>query len=111
MRVITFRRATVLLSIILCTSFVSIAQTPTPTPKVDDEVIKVSSRLVVIPVSVTDAAGQAVVGLGTKDFSILEEGKAQTLENVGSADVVPLEIALLFDVSASTDPMFRFEQE
>lgn len=86
-------------------------QTPSPTPKADDEVIRVSSRLIVVPVSVTDAAGQAVPGLSIKDFKLREEGRDQPLENVGSADVVPLEIALLFDISASTDKMFAFEQE
>lgn len=83
----------------------------TPTPKQDDEVIKVNSRLVVVPVSVTDAGGQAVTGLSSKDFRVAEEGKNQTIENVGNADAVPLEIVLLFDISASTDAMFKFEQE
>lgn len=87
------------------------AQTPTPTPKVDDDIIKVESRLVVVPVSVTDAAGQPVLGLKGEDFRISEENKPQKIENLGSADVVPLEIAILFDISASTDPMFKFEQE
>ena len=94
-------------------SSIAISQTatPTPKPKVDDEIIKVDSRLVVVPVSVTDATGQAVTGLTAQDFRISEEGRNQTIESLGNADVVPLEIALLFDVSASTDPMFRFEQE
>lgn len=87
------------------------AQTPTPTPKEDEGVIKVESRLVVVPASVTDANGQPVQGLTKKDFRVVEEGKPQTIDNVGSADAVPLEIALLFDVSASTDAMFKFEQE
>ena len=88
------------------------AQTATPTPPPDEgEVIKVSSRLVVVPVSVTTPVGDPVLGLTEKDFRVLEEGKQQTLEKVGTADVVPLEIALLFDVSASTDAMFKFEQE
>jgi len=87
------------------------AQAPTPTPKVDDDIIKVESRLVVVPVSVTTADGQPVLGLTAADFTIAEEGKAQKIENLGSADVVPLEIALLFDISASTDAMFKFEQE
>ncbi len=52
-----------------------------------------------------------MLGLTAADFKIREEGREQSIENVGSADVVPLEIALLFDVSASTDPMFKFEQE
>ena len=90
-------------------------QTPTPTPQAkatpDDEVIKVESRLVVVPVSVTDANGQPVSGLKAQDFRLAEEGKNQTVESVGTADVVPLEITLLFDVSASTDTMFKFEQD
>jgi len=62
-------------------------------------------------VSVTDANGQPVTGLKTEDFRVLEEGKPQKLDHVGTADQVPLDIALLFDVSASTDAMFKFEQE
>ncbi len=94
-------------------TLISSAQTPKPTPKVTEEeaVIKVDSRLVVVPVSVTNANGEPVQGLTVKDFNILEEGRSQTIESVGNAENVPLEIALLFDVSASTDAMFRFQQE
>ena len=87
------------------------AQTPTPSPKIDDDIIKVESRLVVVPVAVTDSDGQPVLGLKASDFKIAEENRPQTIENLGTADVVPLEIALLFDISASTDAMFKFEQE
>ena len=89
------------------------AQTATPTPstRLEDQEIKIESRLVVVPVSVTDASGNPVTGLGKNDFTVVEEGKRQQVDNVGNADVVPLEIALLFDVSASTDAMFRFQQE
>src|SRR5205809_5340772 len=76
------------------------AQTPTPKPKpkTDDEVIKVDSRLVMVPVSVTDAEGRPVMGLTAADFRLSEENRPQTIENIRSADLVPLEIALLFDV-------------
>ncbi len=77
----------------------------------DDEVIKVESRLVVVPVSVTNAAGEPVLGLKAQDFRVSEENKPQVIDNVGNAENVPLEIVLLFDVSASTDAMFKFEQE
>lgn len=87
------------------------AQNPTPTPRLEDQEIKIESRLVVIPVSVTDAAGNPVTNLGKNDFSVIEEGKPQQIDHVGNADVVPLEIALLFDVSGSTDAMFKFQQE
>lgn len=108
---------TISLSLLLASFFAlsAFAQTPTPTPtpspKVDDEVIKINSRLVVVPVSVTDSTGNAVLGLMQQDFQVVEEGKPQTIDAVGAADKVPLEIALLFDVSASTDAMFKFEQE
>ena len=104
-----FRFGIVGILVLACIS--AFGQTPTPKPTPDDEVIKVDSRLIVIPVSVTDANGQAVTGLTAADFRIAEEGRGQTIDSLGSADIVPLEIALLFDVSASTDPMFRFEQE
>lgn len=97
---------------VILTTFAS-AQTPTPKPTVSDEdqIVKVNSRLVVVPVSVTDANGQAVPGLTVKDFRVSEENRPQTLDAVRTADEVPLEIALLFDVSASTDAMFKFEQQ
>lgn len=89
------------------------AQTPTPTPKISEEegVIKVESRLVVVPVSVVNPNGDPVTGLKAGDFRIAEENRPQVIESLGTAEDVPLEIALLFDVSASTDAMFKFQQE
>jgi VWFA-related protein len=107
-------RLTRLIFVISCITFAAKAQTaPTPTPRIveDNEVVKVNSRLVVIPVSVTDSAGQPVTGLKAADFRVAEDGRPQTVDSVATADAVPLEIVLLFDVSASTDAMFRFEQE
>ena len=105
------RPAFIVFLMIVCSLSV-FAQTPKPTPTSDDdEVIKVNSRLVVVPVSVTDASGQPVLGLKAQDFRVLEENKSQQIEQVSDAEKVPLEIILLFDVSASTDAMFKFEQE
>ncbi len=102
-----------LFALITIFSFTVFAQNPTPTPPVenDDEPIKVSSRLVVVPVSVTDASGQPVLGLTEKDFFVAEENRPQTIERVSDADKVPLEIAILFDISSSTGSMFQFQQE
>jgi len=111
---LNLRRVVFIFLLVLAASTLSRAQTPSPTatPKIseDDTVVKVSSRLVVVPVSVTDASGQPVPGLKIDDFRIAEEGRQQKLDSVGTADKVPLEIVLLFDVSASTDAMFKFEQ-
>ena len=96
----------------ICATVSIFAQTtPTPTPKVEEEVLKIESRLVVVPVSVTDANGLPVTGLKAQDFRIAEENKNQEIAQVSDAEKVPLEIALLFDISASTDSMFQFEQE
>ncbi len=102
-----------LFALITIFTFTGFAQNPAPTPPIenDDEPIRVSSRLVVVPVSVTDAAGQPVLGLTERDFFVSEENRPQAIERVSDADKVPLEIAILFDVSASTDAMFQFQQE
>ncbi len=91
------------------------SQTPvgTPPPLIveDTNVIKIESRLVMIPVSVTDGNGKPVKGLSIENFHVKEENRTQEITDVSPAEKIPLEIALLFDISASTDPMFRFEQE
>ncbi|CAN5287781.1 hypothetical protein BH10ACI1_BH10ACI1_10780 [soil metagenome] len=106
-----FQRLFIYSAIILSFAFSALAQRPTPTPVQDDEVIKVESRLVVVPVSVLDANGLPVLGLTAKDFRIFEENKLQEVAQVSDAEKVPLEIVILFDISASTDAMFQFEQE
>ncbi|HWS55024.1 MAG TPA: VWA domain-containing protein, partial [Pyrinomonadaceae bacterium] len=87
--------------------------TPEPTPPPDDaeDVVRVTSNLVVVPVSVTDSAGEAVTGLKLADFRLQEEGRAQELAAVGDAEQVPLDIALVFDVSSSVTKNFEFQKQ
>ena len=86
---------------------------PTPTPKPPEQevldVIKTTSNLVMVPVSVTDQTGQAVQGLQIADFRLQEEGKQQEITAIGDPQQVPLAIALLFDVSSSTRQKAFFE--
>ncbi len=110
--------AAVLLFLLSAFSSVLIAQTPKPTATPaavgndDGEIIRVNSRLIVVPVSVTDAAtGQPVLNLKAQDFRIAEENKPQEIAQVSDAEKVPLEIALLIDVSSSLNPLFKFQQE
>ncbi len=88
---------------------------PSPAPADDaideSEVVRVTSNLVVVPVSVTDAAGEAVQGLKMEDFRLEEEGRRQELSAVGSAEEVPLDIALLIDASSSVRERFEFEKQ
>ena len=78
---------------------------PTPTPKPPEpevlDVIKTSSNLIMVPVSVTDQTGQAVQGLKVADFRLEEEGKQQEITGIGDPEQVPLAIAVLFDISSS----------
>jgi len=78
---------------------------PTPTPKPPEQevldVVRVTSNLVMVPVSVTDPQGNAVQGLTKADFRLIEEGKQQEITEIGDPQQVPLSIALLFDVSSS----------
>lgn len=85
--------------------------TPAPTPEPEYEVIKVSSNLVVVPVSVTDPQGQPVMGLKQTDFHIEEDGQSQELTQLGDPEQVPLDIALLIDVSSSVTERFAFEEQ
>lgn len=87
---------------------------PTPTPKDEDfDVIKVNSNLVMVPVSVVDAQGQALHGLQVGDFRLEEEGRPQQIVEMGNPDQVPLDIAILFDISSSVSQkgFFSFQQQ
>jgi len=85
--------------------------TPEPTPIPEYEVIKVSSNLVVVPVSVTNTQGQPVLGLKPTDFHIEEDSRPQEIAQLGDPEQVPLDIALLIDVSSSVTERFGFEEE
>ena len=89
--------------------------TPTPAPPKDEDfdVIRVSSNLVMVPVSVVDANGQPIHGLQVADFRIDEEGRPQQIVEIGNPDQVPLDIAILFDVSSSVSQkgFFSFQQQ
>jgi Ca-activated chloride channel family protein len=67
----------------------------------DDDVVKVETDLVTIPVSVYDRNGLYIPGLLKKDFKIFEDGKEQQIAYFGTADK-PFTVILLLDTSPST---------
>ena len=80
----------------------TLAQTPTRTPPVEeDEVIRVDTELVDVPLQVTDAAGKPVGGLRASNFRVLEDGVEQKVEEFTSSSA-PMEVVLLLDTSGST---------
>jgi Ca-activated chloride channel homolog len=84
--------------------------TPTPAP-IEYDVVRVNSNLVVVPVSVSDAQGQPVLGLKQNDFRIEEDGRLQEIAQLGDPEQVPLDIAILIDVSSSVSERFAFEEQ
>jgi VWFA-related protein len=57
------------------------AQTPTPMPEADEDVVKISTSLIQIDVTVTDKKGNIVTDLAPEDFEIYENGKKQDITN------------------------------
>ncbi|MCA1623100.1 MAG: VWA domain-containing protein [Acidobacteria bacterium] len=69
--------------------------------EVDDEIIRVETNLVTIPVSVLDRDGRFISGLLKKDFQIFENGVEQQIDSFASVEQ-PFTVILLLDVSPST---------
>jgi Ca-activated chloride channel family protein len=87
------------------------AETQLPESALSPKVIRVSTNLVTLPISVTDSEGHAVLDLRSNDFIIEEDGQAENVFKVAEAGQLPLQLALLFDLSGSVNPRFNFEQQ
>ncbi len=70
-------------------------------PIEDDEVIKIETSLVTLPVSVLDREGRFIAGLRKENFQIFEDGVQQPIEYFASVEQ-PFTVALLIDLSPST---------
>ena len=66
-----------------------------------DEVIRVDTQIVDVPVAVTGANGTAVSGLKADNFVVYEDGKRQEVADFSKTSE-PFEVALLLDTSGST---------
>lgn len=76
-----------------------------------DDVIRIESVLVPIPVSVRDKNGNFVSGLRVEDFLLEDGGQRVEIKSVSMSDDVPLRIALLFDNSSSIIFALDFEKK
>ena len=86
------------------------AQRPAPTPEEvgEDDVLKIDTDLILVEVSVTDAAGRAVKGLRPEDFKLYEDGEERSVaflnvERRGGAER-PVAVVFAVDVSGSMTP-------
>ncbi len=67
----------------------------------DEEVIRIETQLVNVPVLVTDKNGRPILNLKRENFIVYEDGVKQRIESFAKT-TAPFEIALLLDTSGST---------
>lgn len=78
-------------------------RTPNPqAPGDDDQVVKLESTLVNIPLLVSDRSGRYVPQLSKRDFELYEDGVRQEIADFGS-EQVPFSVVLMLDVSPSVE--------
>jgi len=66
-----------------------------------DDVIRVDTQLIDVPIQVKDKAGKPLTDLSKRNFIIYEDGDPQEIEDF-SAVAAPFEVAILLDTSGST---------
>lgn len=67
----------------------------------EDDVVRVETQLVTVPVTVTDRTGRTLTNLRAENFALYEDGRPQRVANFIATDA-PFEVALLLDTSGST---------
>ena len=77
------------------------AEVDAPEEVGEEEVVRVDTQLVPVPVVVRDREGRPVTGLTASDFQIYEDGRPQRVATFATSDA-PFEVALLLDTSGST---------
>ncbi len=78
-----------------------VASLPNQTAIDKEDVVKVETNLITIPVSVYDRNGLYISNLRQLDFKIFEDGKEQEIAYFGTSDK-PFTVILLIDTSPST---------
>ena len=72
----------------------AVSDQPAPT-------LKVQAREVVLPVTVRDKKGALVTSLKVSDFTLTEDGRAQTIKSLTRDTTLPFRLGLLVDTSRS----------
>lgn len=94
--------------ILLLATVAGQAQTkPAPTKPPEDDVIRLTTDLVVVDTQVvSQASGKIIGGLRAEDFIVEEEGIKQEV-SFFSQDKLPLSVVLLFDLTDTVQPVLK----
>lgn len=74
-----------------------------------DDVVRINSMLVPIPVTVIDARGNAITNLKLDEFELRVDGQTRPLSDLTRTET-PVRLVMLFDNSGSLDPEREFEK-
>jgi VWFA-related protein len=88
---------------------VALQTLPAQAPTVESEQpfkLTATADLVLLDVSVKDAAGEHIPNLRKENFLVYEDGKLQTITQFGSDDV-PVTVGLIIDTSGSMQAKYR----
>ena len=82
-----------------------------PAAQGDAPIYRVETRLINVPVNVTDAHGVAIADLQQSDFTIREDGKLQKVALFERESATPLSIVMAVDTSGSVLSQMKTEKE
>jgi VWFA-related protein len=93
-------------------SFSTFGQTPltAPSPEPgktkerDDEIIRVNTVLLNLPIIASDRDGRNIIGLTKEDFIVTQNGEKQPIEFFSDVEA-PINVAIMVDTSGSTAPI------
>ena len=89
---------------------IKVSNSKTATDEIDpNDVVRISSTLVPIPVSAVDTKGNAVVNLKLEDFELRVDGQPRPLSDLTRSET-SVRMAMLFDNSGSLDAAREFEK-
>ena len=93
-------RIIALLFLLTITVAAQTAPPPTKQTTEQDEVLKIDTQEVLLPVTVRDRSGQFVLNLKSEDFNIYENNVLQPISSF-SLKHLPVHVVLLIDTSSS----------
>jgi len=97
-----------------CLPVASVGQQPTPQQPASDKpaaTLKIQAREVVLPVTVRDKKGALVTSLKASDFTLTEDGRAQTIKSFTRESNLPFRLGLLVDTSRSVSGAMDSERK
>src|SRR5439155_17583918 len=101
------RRLVTVVSFLL---FATVNLSSSATAQEPEDIVRVRTDLVAVPVIVTDSRGRRIPGLKTEDFALVDDGHAAKIDYLASGTE---RVALLFalDVSGSARGIFAQQRE